>query len=58
VCLDAATGRTHWTADLTADASGVMPQWGYSSSPLVIEGVVVVFRDATEHWYSIRSRRA
>jgi outer membrane protein assembly factor BamB len=43
VCLNAATGRTHWTADLTADVGGVIPQWGYASSPLVIEGVVVVY---------------
>ena len=43
VCLDAATGRPHWTADLNADAGGVVPQWGYASSPLVIEGVVVVY---------------
>lgn len=43
VCLDAATGRTHWVADLKADVGGVVPQWGYASSPLFIEGVIVVY---------------
>jgi outer membrane protein assembly factor BamB len=43
LCLDAASGRPHWTADVKADAGGVVPQWGYSSSPLVIDGVVVVY---------------
>ncbi|HXD85300.1 MAG TPA: PQQ-binding-like beta-propeller repeat protein [Urbifossiella sp.] len=43
LCLDAATGHPHWVADVNADADGVTPQWGFSSSPLVIEGVVVVY---------------
>ena len=43
VCLDAATGTPHWTADLTADAGGVVPQWGYSGSPLVADDVVIVY---------------
>lgn len=43
VCLDAATGHPHWVADLKTDADGIAPQWGFSSSPLVIEGVVVVY---------------
>jgi outer membrane protein assembly factor BamB len=43
VCLDADTGRPHWTADLTADVGGVVPQWGYAGSPLVVGGLVVVY---------------
>ncbi|MDB5312793.1 MAG: repeat-like protein [Gemmataceae bacterium] len=43
ICLDAATGRPHWTADLTADVGGVVPQWGFASSPLVTEGLVIVY---------------
>jgi outer membrane protein assembly factor BamB len=40
--LDAATGKLDWTADVLA-AGGVVPQWGFAASPLVTEGVVVVY---------------
>jgi outer membrane protein assembly factor BamB len=43
VCLDATTGKAQWVADVTAEAQGVLPMWGYSASPLVIDGVVVVY---------------
>ena len=43
VCLDAATGKPHWTADVTAGTGGVVPQWGYSASPLVTAGMVIVY---------------
>lgn len=44
VCLDAATGNAVWAADLTAaPVGGKVPQWGYASSPLVVDGVVVVY---------------
>jgi outer membrane protein assembly factor BamB len=42
-CLDAATGNLRWSTDIQAAVNGVRPQWGYSSSPLVIAGNVVVF---------------
>jgi outer membrane protein assembly factor BamB len=45
-CLDAATGKRYWSHDLTADAGAKVPMWGFSSSPLVVNGVVVVFGDA------------
>lgn len=41
-CLDAASGARIWSRDVRADG-GSMPMWGYSSSPLVASGVVVVF---------------
>jgi len=40
--LDAATGKLDWTADVTA-AGGVLPQWGFAASPLVTDGVVIVY---------------
>jgi outer membrane protein assembly factor BamB len=43
MCLDADTGKPHWTADLTTDVGGVVPMWGYSGSPLVVGGLVVVY---------------
>jgi outer membrane protein assembly factor BamB len=42
-CLDAATGKVIWSRDLAADAETKPPQWGFASSPLVTQGVVVVF---------------
>ncbi|HEY7313086.1 MAG TPA: PQQ-binding-like beta-propeller repeat protein [Gemmataceae bacterium] len=42
-CLDAANGRAIWSRDLAADAGASVPQWGFSSSPLVVEGLVVAY---------------
>jgi outer membrane protein assembly factor BamB len=44
-CLDAATGQRQWYHNIAAEA-GVkppLPVWGFSSSPLVLKGLVVVF---------------
>ena len=45
-CLDAPTGDVVWWHDIVADAGvepAEIPQWGYSGSPLVVDGLVVVF---------------
>lgn len=42
-CLDAATGKESWARDIVADSGAKVPQWGFSSSPLVQAGVVSVF---------------
>ncbi len=34
-CLSLEDGKKVWGKDLTADFHGVMPRWGYSSSPLI-----------------------
>lgn len=41
-CLNATTGQKIWERDLQVDAKRKPPMWGFSSSPLVTEGVVVV----------------
>jgi outer membrane protein assembly factor BamB len=45
-CLKPETGAVLWSHDIIKDA-GVpeadLPQWGYSVSPLVVDGLVVVF---------------
>jgi len=41
-CLDAATGRVYWTRNMATDAGSAPPLWGFSCSPLVVDGVVVV----------------
>jgi outer membrane protein assembly factor BamB len=42
-CLDAVTGQRYWSRDIAAEAPARVPMWGFSSSPLVTEGVVIVF---------------
>lgn len=42
-CLDLETGKVIWSRDMAADADGArLPEWGFSSSPLVHEGKVIV----------------
>lgn len=43
LCLDAAKGTPIWRRDVPTDNGTKPQQWGYSSSPLVHRGVVVVF---------------
>jgi outer membrane protein assembly factor BamB len=42
-CLDAGSGNRCWTRNIAADADARPPQWGYSGSPLVTDGLVIVF---------------
>jgi outer membrane protein assembly factor BamB len=42
-CLDATTGERNWHRDIAADAGTSVPMWGFSSSPLVVGDLVVVF---------------
>jgi outer membrane protein assembly factor BamB len=41
-CLDLATGRQLWSRDIVEDAKSRVPEWGFSGSPLAIDGLVVV----------------
>jgi outer membrane protein assembly factor BamB len=45
-CLEAATGKVVWSRDIAADSKVKVPQWGFSSSPLVAQGIVTVFAGA------------
>jgi len=42
-CLDAETGERKWFRDIAADAESKIPMWGFSSSPLLVTDLVVVF---------------
>ncbi|HEV3145054.1 MAG TPA: PQQ-binding-like beta-propeller repeat protein [Gemmataceae bacterium] len=42
-CLDAATGKRHWSRDIAAEAGAKPPIWGYASSPLVVNDLVIAF---------------
>lgn len=41
--LDPETGEVVWKADLRDDAGRQPPQWGFASSPLVLDGEVIVY---------------
>ncbi len=41
-CLDLATGRVFWTRNVLEEHGGRVPEWGYSVSPLVIGGRVIL----------------
>ena len=40
--LDAGNGAVVWSRNAAADTGAEVPTWGFSSSPLVIDGVVIV----------------
>jgi len=42
-CLEATGGGKIWSRDLVADTGAAVPIWGFSSSPLVVDGKVVVY---------------
>src|SRR5262249_33961848 len=63
-CLDAASGKPIWTHDIVADAQAeaapkafTARQWGYSNSPLVVNGLVIVFAGG-EHEKSLLAYHA
>src|SRR5262249_43199138 len=41
-CLDATTGQRQWSHDIASEAGVHAPQWGFSGSPLVTDGFVIV----------------
>jgi outer membrane protein assembly factor BamB len=47
-CLDAATGDVKWSRDIVQDSGAAVPRWGFSSSPLVAKGIVIVFAGGTD----------
>jgi outer membrane protein assembly factor BamB len=42
-CLDAATGKVAWSHNISDDSGAATPMWGFSSSPLVVEGMTIVY---------------
>lgn len=41
-CLDLETGNLVWSKHLVRDLHGIMPQWGYSASPIAIDDRLIV----------------
>jgi outer membrane protein assembly factor BamB len=42
-CLDAAGGNEVWSRDVAAESGAKVPIWGFSASPLIVQGIVTVF---------------
>jgi outer membrane protein assembly factor BamB len=53
--LDAGSGAVIWSRNVASETSTEVPGWGFSSSPLVIEDVVIVAADATLVGYDAAS---
>jgi outer membrane protein assembly factor BamB len=47
-CLDAADGSLVWTRNIADDSGAKIPEWGFTSSPLVVDGRVIVFSGGPE----------
>jgi outer membrane protein assembly factor BamB len=45
--LDARTGSVVWSRNVSADTKIDVPGWGFASSPVVVDDVVIVAADAT-----------
>ena len=41
-CLDVATGEPAWTRNIADDSGAPLPEWGFASSPLIVDDRVVV----------------
>ena len=53
--LDGRTGRLVWTHDVAADTSRRVPDWGFASSPVIVDNVVVVAASGTLAGYDAAS---
>jgi outer membrane protein assembly factor BamB len=51
--LDARTGAVLWSRHAASDTKVAVPTWGFSSSPLVVDGVVIVATDGTLAGYDL-----
>ncbi len=49
LALDPVTGAKRWTRDLQVDAGRKPPMWGFASSPLVVQGLVIVHAGGAEN---------
>ena len=45
-CLDAASGNVVWSRDVAADTDAPAPIWGFSASPLVVDGLAIIYAGA------------
>ncbi len=49
-CLDATSGKLIWSRDAVTDAKATVPVWGFSSSPVIVDGLAIIYvGGAAEH---------
>jgi outer membrane protein assembly factor BamB len=48
-CLAASDGKQIWSRDVVKEAGAEAPQWGYSTSPLVVDEKVITFAGGEEN---------
>ena len=53
--LDAGSGQVVWSRNVASDAGRAVPDWGFSSSPLVVGDVVIVAASGTLAGYDTAS---
>lgn len=53
--LDAATGRRLWSRNVASDTGRRIPDWGFASSPLIVDDLVVVAASGTLAAYGLES---
>ena len=51
--LDEATGRVVWSRNVATDAKSEVPYWGFASSPLVVDDIVIVAAAGTLAAYDV-----
>ncbi len=51
--LDAATGTVVWSRNVASDTGRSVPDWGFASSPLVVDDVVIVAAAGTLAGYDV-----
>jgi len=51
--LNAATGAVIWSRNVAEETKTEVPDWGFSSSPLIVDDVVIVAADATLAAYDV-----
>ena len=51
--LDAATGRAVWSRNVASDTGRPVPMWGFASSPLVVDDLVIVAAAGTLAGYDL-----
>lgn len=47
-CVDALTGKLVWSVNALKEHQSEMPMWGYSVSPVIVDGKVIVFIGGTK----------
>jgi outer membrane protein assembly factor BamB len=55
--LDAKTGKLVWSRNVAIETKTEVPGWGFASSPLVVDDVVIVAADATLAGYDVATGR-